>query len=425
MSHWQTWHDAYADPDSSLSRRLRLVQGFVADFLDETAPRPVRVVSLCAGEGRDLLEVLAGRADADRVTATLVELDPQLARQARASAAALPGVEVRTGDAGDPGRYADLPPADLVLLCGVLGNVSDEDVEHVVSVLPALCADGARVVWTRTRRPPDLTPSVRTWLSEREFREVSFQPVPDSQAAVGVADLVSRPANAHLGDQRLFTFLDSEDDGAANAATLAVYEQRADLYLATLGSGPAWHREFLDTIAARLPTGARVLELGSGTGRDARYLADRGLAVQPSDAASAFLDIMRRDGLDPVRLDVLTDLTDLTDLIDDVGGPWDAVVSLAMLLHLSPAQLADVLDRLHTAVRPGGLLALTVKEGDGFGWSSHKLGLPRYFTYWRPAPLRTLLEQHGWRVESLEQRQGARDQWLLVVARRADTPFVL
>ena len=121
------------------------------------------MVSLCAGDGRDLLEVLAGRDDADRVTATLVELDPRLAGHARDRARGWSGIEVRTADAGDHEVYADLPPADLVLLCGVLGNISDADVEHTIAMLPALCAPDARVIWTRTRRPPDLTGGVRTW----------------------------------------------------------------------------------------------------------------------------------------------------------------------------------------------------------------------------------------------------------------------
>ncbi len=419
VTHWQTWHDAYADPESSLSRRLRTVQGFVRDWLDETAPRPVRVVSVCAGDGRDLLEVLAARADPHRVTATLVELDPALADRARAAAAGLSGVEggarveVRTADAGDPSAYAGLPPADLVLLCGVLGNVSDTDVAHVISVLPALCADGARVVWTRTRRAPDLTPSVRTWLTAAGFAEVAFAPVEDSLAAVGVADLVRPGPTAPLGDVRLFTFLDAAG-GGTNAATLASYEQRADRYRAGLSDTPApWHRAFLDSLVRRLPDGARVLELGSGPGRDAAYLLERGVQLQPSDAVTAFLDQMRERGLDPVRVDVLT---------DDLGGPWAAVLASAVLLHLTPGELAVALDRAHTAVEAGGLLAVTLKEGDGYGWSDHTLGLPRYFTYWRPAALRTLLEQHGWRVETMDQRDGSRDAWLLVVARREDRP---
>src|SRR3954447_7265774 len=206
VTYWQRWHGAYADPTSSLSRRLRVVQNQVGRWLDETAPRPVRVLSLCAGDGRDLIEVLATRADADRVTATLVELDRDLAARARGAVAGMAGIEVLTADAGDPRTYADRPAADLVLLCGVLGNISDADVEHTITALPSLCAPGARVIWTRTRRAPDLTPRVRGWFSDNGFREVGFFPVEDSAAAVGVADLVTMTTTPP-GTGRLFTFL--------------------------------------------------------------------------------------------------------------------------------------------------------------------------------------------------------------------------
>ena len=408
MTYWETWHGAYADPASSLSRRLRVVQDEIARYLDTTAPRPVRVVSLCAGDGRDLLELLAGRDDADRVTGTLVELDPHLAGRAREGAQDRPGIEVRTADAGDPAVYADLPPADVVLLCGVLGNVSDADVEHTIAALPALCAPGARVIWTRTRREPDLTPRVRTWFADNGFREVSFIPISDSEAAVGVADLAVDPISA-LGADRLFTFVTE----SSNARTLDVYEHRADRYAGHLGPAPDWHVAFLDRIAAALPPGAAVLELGSGTGADARYLAGLGLAVQPSDGAVSFVAAMRQEGLAARHIDVLT---------DDLGGPWDAVVAFAMLLHLTPDELGAVLDRISLAVRPGGMLALSVKEGDGSTWSDHTLGLPRFFTFWRPEPLTRTLDERGWTVDVLQRHAGTRDDWILVIARRRDTP---
>jgi hypothetical protein len=75
---WAAWHAGYADPASPLSQRLAVVQAQVAQWLDRTHPRPVVVTSACAGDGRDLLDVLTGRPDAARVTATLVELDADL-----------------------------------------------------------------------------------------------------------------------------------------------------------------------------------------------------------------------------------------------------------------------------------------------------------------------------------------------------------
>ena len=91
-----------------------------------------------------------------------------------------------------------------------------------------------------------------------------------------------------------------------------------------------------------------------------------------------------------------------------------------MLLHLTADELASLLDRIHDAVRPGGTLALSVKEGDGSAWSEHRLGRPRFFTYWRPDPLTRLLGEHGWTVDVLERHAGARDDWILVIATRRD-----
>lgn len=72
---WSEWHDAYARPNSGLANRLDAVRGEINRRLDETAPEPVRVISACAGDGRDLLGALAERSDAGRVSAFLVEYD--------------------------------------------------------------------------------------------------------------------------------------------------------------------------------------------------------------------------------------------------------------------------------------------------------------------------------------------------------------
>jgi len=79
---WTAWHEAYADPSSSLTRRLTVVRCRIGQALDELAPRaPVQVLSLCAGDGRDVLPALSVRPVAG--TVTLVELDADLVASAR------------------------------------------------------------------------------------------------------------------------------------------------------------------------------------------------------------------------------------------------------------------------------------------------------------------------------------------------------
>jgi ubiquinone/menaquinone biosynthesis C-methylase UbiE len=209
--HWVRWHRAYEDPDSALSMRLRLVQDGVREVLDQRPPGPIRVVSICAGQGRDVIDVVAAHRRRADVRARLVELDHSLVAfaQARAAAAGVADqIEVVQGDASRLGSYTGALPADLVLVCGVFGNIADGDIRATVSRLPAFCAPGAAVVWTRHRRPPDLTSSVRGWFADAGFVEKTFVAPTPYVLCVGCHQWVGA---ADVGtfdpDLRLFDFI--------------------------------------------------------------------------------------------------------------------------------------------------------------------------------------------------------------------------
>ncbi len=188
--------------------------------------------------------------------------------------------------------------------------------------------------------------------------------------------------------------------------TLATYEAVADAYAERNRTPDPVGVPLLDRLVELVGDG-RVLELGSGPGTDADYPERRGVQVIRSDAADAFVEMMRARGIDARRLDVRT---------GDFGGPYDAVLANAVLLHLTSEQLLDALYRLRAAVRAGGVLAFSVKEGDGAEWTTAKVGRRRYFIYWREGPLRALLTRAGWTVESLQHVAGLAEDWLFVIA---------
>jgi hypothetical protein len=204
---WQAWHEPYADPHSDLSRRRRSVQRQITQWLDERDDEDLRVVSACAGDGRDLLEVLAARPDRARVTATLLELDDGLASDAEEYAAEHDlAVDVRRSDAGTTDSYAGAVPADLVQMCGVFGNVTDDDLRATIAALPQLCTAGATVIWTRGRfATGDLTGEIREWLAEEGFEEVAFDAPWNAKYRVGTHRLVVAPRSLVPG-QTFFRF---------------------------------------------------------------------------------------------------------------------------------------------------------------------------------------------------------------------------
>ncbi len=204
---WVDWHRGYAS-NPHLIGRLPVVQARIREALDRAPRGPVRVVSLCAGDGRDLLGAVPGHPREHDVIARLIELDPDLARAARESATRqrLDRFEVVVGDASTTDAVVGAVPADLVLACGIFGNVTDADVRNTVVHLPELCAAGATVVWTRGRFEPDLTPAIRGWFRDAGFEELAFTPIPDTTAAVGANRLVGPPRPLAAG-VRLFSFL--------------------------------------------------------------------------------------------------------------------------------------------------------------------------------------------------------------------------
>ena len=204
---WHEWHRHYDDDGSGLAGRLRVVQRDLRQALGE-APRDgdgvVRLVVMCAGEGRDVLPVLA--AYEGTVRSVLVELDPDLADKARAANA--PGVTVRTGDAGDPATYQDLAPAHIVMACGVFGNTTVADAHRTIEALPTLLADDGLVIWTRGHFAEDDTDpaqDLREHFTRSGFAEVSYTSPEDERFRVGMNRLVQRPAIDQ--PERFFSFV--------------------------------------------------------------------------------------------------------------------------------------------------------------------------------------------------------------------------
>jgi hypothetical protein len=205
---WEAWHAAYDDPSSPLTVRLTQVRQWLSEAIDRAPAGPVRLVSLCAGQGRDVIGVLPGHLRRDDVRAVLVEANPRLAEAARSAAteSGLTQVEVRQADAAAVASFADALPADVLLLCGIFGNVSDEDVKRTVEASAAMCTPGATVIWTRHRVPPDLTPRIRAWFAASGFDELAFD-APESSTLMGLgANRLRRPATVGLPDGPLFAF---------------------------------------------------------------------------------------------------------------------------------------------------------------------------------------------------------------------------
>jgi len=206
VTDWQEWHGHYDDRGSSLSRRLSVVQ----QRLDELVSGEVsvrRILSLCAGDGRDILPVLTRHPDEQRPEVALVELDPALAAAAeRRAADAGVAATVVVGDAGLATTWQGTVPVDLLMLCGIFGNISEADIRNTIDAACAMLQPGGSVLWTRGYfTHEDLRPQIRQWFSVAGFTESSFDSEPTGYG-VGVHRLTSKTCAATV-PARLFSFI--------------------------------------------------------------------------------------------------------------------------------------------------------------------------------------------------------------------------
>ena len=191
-----------------------------------------------------------------------------------------------------------------------------------------------------------------------------------------------------------------------DADTLAFYDREAAAYAARQRGAPVRLQAFLEQLRPR----ARILELGCGAGQDAELMTAAGFEVTPTDGSAGLAAEAEARLGRPVRVMRFEEL-------DEIAA-YDGVWANACLLHVPENGLADVLTRIHRALKPGGRFNAGFKAGDGGGRDS----LGRYYNFPDEARLRAAYGAAGdWAALTITPGKGGgfdgvmRD-WLFVDA---------
>jgi len=206
---WVKWHEGY-EVSPALIARLHLVRAHIANCLDACPPGPVQVISVCAGDGQDLIGALTNHPRRVDVNARLVELERQLVERGRGAAEAAglaQQLEFVTADATMSSAYKGIVPASLVLLCGVFGNVQQAEIPRLLGNLSCLCRRDGFVVWTHHRFQDGARQIalIRELLSKSAFEGVCFDVTPEGSYGVGTHRHLAEAAALPEG-QQLFEF---------------------------------------------------------------------------------------------------------------------------------------------------------------------------------------------------------------------------
>ncbi|WP_147111364.1 class I SAM-dependent methyltransferase [Tateyamaria sp. syn59] len=189
-----------------------------------------------------------------------------------------------------------------------------------------------------------------------------------------------------------------------------VYDRQAAVYDARR-SRALFEARWLARFAAALPDGARVLDLGCGTGDPiARWFMAEGFEVTGVDFSEPMLAIARErwpDG-DWRQADMRT---------LDLGETFDGIIAWNSFFHLTAEAQRDCIARMAAHLEPGGSLMLTV--GPSAGEAEGTVGDEAvYHASLSPAGYATCLEENGLRLTGFLAEDPDANQHTVLMARK-------
>ena len=155
---------------------------------------------------------------------------------------------------------------------------------------------------------------------------------------------------------------------------------------------------------AELPEGARILDVGCGSGRDTLAFKNKGYQVDAIDYSEKLVKKASRLTGIPIKLKSFYE-------VDDYEA-YDGIWACASLLHCERSRLAEVLEKMVQALKPNGVIYISFKYGDS---DRDKDG--RKFTDLDENQADALLEQFD-NVQqikqwvTLDQRPDRQEKWL-------------
>ena len=169
--------------------------------------------------------------------------------------------------------------------------------------------------------------------------------------------------------------------------TLQFYRRNAEAY-AGWAKAPSTR---LVGFLALLPPAGSILELGCGAGNHAAEMLARGFVLRATDGSPEMAEVASRKLNHPVTAMRFDEL--------DEHDAFDGVWASACLLHVPRDELAAILERIHLALKMGGVFYASFKAGEGDGRDS----LGRYYNYVSEDWLRAAYASAGsWQLLSLD-----------------------
>lgn len=152
-----------------------------------------------------------------------------------------------------------------------------------------------------------------------------------------------------------------------------------------------------------LPSG-KIIEIGSGAGKDAAALIKMGFNYTGTDASSGLIEIAskRNPGTNFVN-----------EAVDELSFPantFDGFWASAVLLHIPKNQIDTAMQSIYCVTKPGGIGFITMKAGAG---EREDPNTGRWFAFYSGEAFAGILKRNGFEILQQDTRPGEKDTWLV------------
>lgn len=176
--------------------------------------------------------------------------------------------------------------------------------------------------------------------------------------------------------------------------TLQAYESDADSWTKKHGT-VGFYNEELAKFKNLLPSG-KILEIGSGGGRDAKQLIASGYDYVGTDISPALIRVAQQENPDATFL-----AQGVYDLDFPEGTQFDGFWASAVLLQIPKAKIDQALQRIRKFVRNDGIGFISLKPGEGEGFEAregYNSEFKRYFSRYSNEEFTEVLARNNFKV---------------------------
>lgn len=214
-----------------------------------------------------------------------------------------------------------------------------------------------------------------------------------------------------------------------NEKTLEIYKEKANLYLAN-----SLEHDKLDSIKAKqkreklenlikvnfltLPKHAKVFEIGSGDGLNAKFIENLGFEVTASDTADAFIEASQHQGLKTIKFNALK---------DPFPEKYYAVFCWRVFVHFTTEDALRTIQKVYDTLEDNGIFIFNamnreIKDVDN-EWidfeGEYHMGAERYYSYFTKKDLDTIIQKTKFKIEDFHKDGGSNNnKWLVYVLRK-------